>query len=174
MPWVEMATPVPREVAPEDVQGTQCPHTPLALLSTPDAEKTPGYWNEGARRRLELALALHPATRRAKNIILFVGDGESLGSHPGSAAPQQPGDMAGEKMGLGQVPSSPAGPRQCLGRAGLSLVPATCHSAALLCLQAWGCPPCQQLGSTRGSWLAAQARRASWPWRPFPTWPWPR
>uniref|UniRef100_A0A8C3KNB7 Alkaline phosphatase n=1 Tax=Calidris pygmaea TaxID=425635 RepID=A0A8C3KNB7_9CHAR len=38
-------------------------------------EKTPGYWNEGARRSLELALALQPTARRAKNIILFVGDG---------------------------------------------------------------------------------------------------
>lgn len=55
---------------------------PLALLSPPDAEETPDYWNEGARRRLESALALQPAARRAKNIILFMGDGESRGSQP--------------------------------------------------------------------------------------------
>lgn len=87
-----------------------------ALLSPPDAEKTPGYWNKGARRRLELALALQPAAQRAKNIILFMGDGECPGPLPGPAAPQQPGDVADEKMGLGQIPG------QCLGRAGLSLV----------------------------------------------------
>lgn len=50
------------------------------LLSPPDAEKTPGYWNKGARRRLELALALQPAAQRAKNIILFMGDGECPGT----------------------------------------------------------------------------------------------
>lgn len=33
-----------------------------------------------------MALALQPAARRAKNIILFVGDGESPGSQPGPAA----------------------------------------------------------------------------------------
>uniref|UniRef100_A0A8C5J7Y1 Alkaline phosphatase n=1 Tax=Junco hyemalis TaxID=40217 RepID=A0A8C5J7Y1_JUNHY len=44
---------------------------------------TPGYWNKGARRRLELALALQPAAQRAKNIILFMGDGECPGSLPG-------------------------------------------------------------------------------------------
>lgn len=52
------------------------PCTFPALLAHPDAEKTPRYWNEGARRRLEAALALQPAAQRAKNIILFVGDGE--------------------------------------------------------------------------------------------------
>uniref|UniRef100_A0A8D2PMB3 Alkaline phosphatase n=1 Tax=Zosterops lateralis melanops TaxID=1220523 RepID=A0A8D2PMB3_ZOSLA len=59
-----------------------CPGTCLllSLLSPPDAEKTPGYWNKGARRRLELALALQP-----------------------------PGDVADEKMGLGQIPG------QCMG-----------------------------------------------------------
>lgn len=62
-------------------------HPTPALLSPLDAEKTPGYWNEGARRRLELALALQPAARQAKNIILFMGDGESPGSQPGPAAP---------------------------------------------------------------------------------------
>lgn len=141
-----------------------CPWRLPALLSPPDAEKTPGYWNKGARRRLELALALQPAAQRAKNIILFMGDGECLGSLPGPAAPQQPGDVAGEKTGLGKALG------QCLGRAGLSLVPAVTRTHP----QAWGCPPCQQLGSTRGSWPAAQARRAFWLWRPFPTWPWPR
>lgn len=171
------AHPGPRGVGgvvPRDTQGAQCPRMPPALLSPPDAEKTLNYWNEGARRRLELALALQPAARRAKNIVLFVGDGESPRSQPGPTDPQQPGDVAGEKMGLVQVPFSPSSPGQCLGRAGLSLVLAPCHPVALPCPQAWGCPRCRRLGSTRGSWLAAWARRVSWPWRPFPMWPWPR
>ena len=128
------------------------PNRPLALLPPPDAEKTPGYWNEGARRRLESALALQPVAQRAKNIILFMGDGESSGSQPGSTA------VTGEKMGLVQGLSSPT----------------PSHPAALPCPQAWDCPPCRRLGSTRGNWPAALVRRASWPWRPFPMWPWPR
>lgn len=94
VPWVEMPTLIPAGVVPGDPQGAQCPRMPPPLLSPPDSEKTPSYWNEGARRSLELALALQPAARRAKNIILFMGDGESPGSQPGPAAPQQPGDMA--------------------------------------------------------------------------------
>ncbi|NXK94413.1 PPBI1 phosphatase, partial [Formicarius rufipectus] len=64
-----------------------------ALISPPDAEKTPGYWNKGARRRLELALALHPAAQRAKNIILFLGDGMGLSTM--SAARIYKGQLAG-------------------------------------------------------------------------------
>ncbi|NXW91421.1 PPBI phosphatase, partial [Alopecoenas beccarii] len=64
-----------------------------ALLSPPDAEETPGYWNEGARRRLESALALQPAARRAKNIILFMGDGMGLSTV--SAARIYKGQLAG-------------------------------------------------------------------------------
>ncbi|NXP24022.1 PPBI1 phosphatase, partial [Scytalopus superciliaris] len=79
--------------ASEDPQGAQCPNTPPALLSPPDAEKTPGYWNKGARKRLELALALHPAAQRAKNIILFMGDGMGLSTM--SAARIYKGQLAG-------------------------------------------------------------------------------
>ncbi|NWY12140.1 PPBN protein, partial [Aphelocoma coerulescens] len=68
-----------------------------ALLSPPDAEKTPGYWNKGARRRLELALALQPAAQRAKNIILFMGDGMGLSTM--SAARIYKGQLSG---GLGE------------------------------------------------------------------------
>ncbi|XP_041262018.1 intestinal-type alkaline phosphatase-like [Onychostruthus taczanowskii] len=64
-----------------------------ALLSPPDAEKTPGYWNKGARKRLELALALQPAAQRAKNIILFMGDGMGLSTM--SAARIYKGQLAG-------------------------------------------------------------------------------
>uniref|UniRef100_A0A8C0H1R6 Alkaline phosphatase n=1 Tax=Chelonoidis abingdonii TaxID=106734 RepID=A0A8C0H1R6_CHEAB len=41
-------------------------------------EKAPAYWNERARRTLESALTLTPVTRRAKNIILFLGDGMGI------------------------------------------------------------------------------------------------
>ncbi|NXO69546.1 PPBN protein, partial [Phainopepla nitens] len=64
-----------------------------ALLSPPDAEKTRGYWNKGARRRLELALALQPEAQRAKNIILFMGDGMGLSTM--SAARIYKGQLAG-------------------------------------------------------------------------------
>ncbi|KAM7107007.1 intestinal-type alkaline phosphatase-like [Ciconia maguari] len=57
------------------------------------AEKTLDYWNEGARRRLESALALQPAARQAKNIILFVGDGMGLPTM--SAARIYKGQLAG-------------------------------------------------------------------------------
>ncbi|NXL66112.1 PPBI1 phosphatase, partial [Chordeiles acutipennis] len=76
-----------------DPQGAQCPHTALALFLPPDAEKTPDYWNKGARRRLDLALALQPAARRAKNIILFMGDGMGLPTM--SAARIYKGQLAG-------------------------------------------------------------------------------
>uniref|UniRef100_A0A8C4V891 Alkaline phosphatase n=1 Tax=Falco tinnunculus TaxID=100819 RepID=A0A8C4V891_FALTI len=66
---------------------------PPALLSPPDTEKTPGYWNEGARRRLESALALQPAARPAKNIVLFMGDGMGLPTM--SAARIYKGQLAG-------------------------------------------------------------------------------
>ncbi|XP_041897799.1 intestinal-type alkaline phosphatase-like isoform X3 [Corvus kubaryi] len=62
-----------------------------------DAEKTPGYWNKEARRRLELALALQPAAQRAKNIILFMGDGMGLSTM--SAARIYKGQLSG---GLGE------------------------------------------------------------------------
>ncbi|KFW81460.1 Intestinal-type alkaline phosphatase 1, partial [Manacus vitellinus] len=59
----------------------------------PDAEKSPSYWNKGARRRLELALALQPAAQRTKNIILFMGDGMGLSTM--SAARIYKGQLAG-------------------------------------------------------------------------------
>ncbi|NWR60532.1 PPBI1 phosphatase, partial [Bucorvus abyssinicus] len=74
----------------QSAQGT-C--TPPALLSPLDAEKTPGYWNEGARKSLELALALQPGARQAKNIILFMGDGMGLPTM--SAARIYKGQLAG-------------------------------------------------------------------------------
>ncbi|CAM4597196.1 unnamed protein product [Lepidochelys olivacea] len=57
-------------------------------------EKAPAYWNERARRTLESALNLAPVTRRAKNIILFLGDG--MGISTISAARIYKGQLAGE------------------------------------------------------------------------------
>ncbi|NWS76233.1 PPBI1 phosphatase, partial [Crotophaga sulcirostris] len=76
-----------------DPQGAECVCIPPPLLLTPDAEKNPDYWNKGARRRLELALALQPAARRAKNMILFMGDGMGLSTI--SAARIYKGQLAG-------------------------------------------------------------------------------
>lgn len=79
------------------IPGSPAPRRVLVVrgcsLPTADAEKTPGYWNEGARRRLELALALQPVARRAKNIILFMGDGMGLPTM--SAARIYKGQLAG-------------------------------------------------------------------------------
>lgn len=39
-------------------------------------EADPSYWNEQAKKTLDHALKLKPQIHRAKNIILFLGDGE--------------------------------------------------------------------------------------------------
>lgn len=39
-------------------------------------DKKPEYWNAQARRSLEAALRLQPRAHRAKNLILFLGDGK--------------------------------------------------------------------------------------------------
>ncbi|KAG6931955.1 Alkaline Phosphatase, Intestinal [Chelydra serpentina] len=56
-------------------------------------EKAPAYWNQRARRTLESALSLAPVTRRAKNIILFLGDG--MGVSTVSAARIYKGQLEG-------------------------------------------------------------------------------
>ncbi|KAM4659652.1 intestinal-type alkaline phosphatase-like [Amazona ochrocephala] len=84
---------VPGGDAPGDPQAAECLCTSPALLLPPDAEKTPGYWNEGARRRLKSALALQPVAQRAKNVILFMGDGMGLSTM--SAARIYMGQLAG-------------------------------------------------------------------------------
>ncbi|XP_009998606.1 PREDICTED: intestinal-type alkaline phosphatase-like [Chaetura pelagica] len=88
-----MPTLILGEDVPGDLQGAQCPNKPPALLLPPDTEKTPDYWNEGARRRLESALSLQLAAQRAKNIILFMGDGMGLSTM--SAARIYKGQLAG-------------------------------------------------------------------------------
>lgn len=43
-----------------------------------DLEKEPSYWDAQARMTLDAALKLRPREHRAKNIILFLGDGETF------------------------------------------------------------------------------------------------
>lgn len=40
-------------------------------------EREPGYWEAQARSTLDAALKLRPLEHRAKNIILFLGDGRT-------------------------------------------------------------------------------------------------
>ncbi|XP_060098723.1 alkaline phosphatase-like [Heteronotia binoei] len=47
----------------------------LLFLTLLEDEKDPKYWNARARQTLESALQLTPVAHRAKNIILFLGDG---------------------------------------------------------------------------------------------------
>ncbi|XP_032888137.1 intestinal-type alkaline phosphatase 1-like [Amblyraja radiata] len=42
------------------------------------AEDSPVFWNENAKRTLKAALELKPLTHRAKNVILFLGDGMGI------------------------------------------------------------------------------------------------
>lgn len=46
-----------------------------------ELEKEPSYWDAQARMTLDAALKLRPREHRAKNIILFLGDGEAF-LHP--------------------------------------------------------------------------------------------
>ncbi|XP_036374754.1 alkaline phosphatase, intestinal, tandem duplicate 1 [Megalops cyprinoides] len=46
-----------------------------AAASAADQEKEPAFWNSWAKETLQAALRLRPQTHRAKNIILFLGDG---------------------------------------------------------------------------------------------------
>lgn len=47
------------------------------LLQAAELDKEPEYWNAQARGTLEAALRLQPQTHRAKNLILFLGDGKA-------------------------------------------------------------------------------------------------
>uniref|UniRef100_A0ACB8FBB7 Uncharacterized protein n=1 Tax=Sphaerodactylus townsendi TaxID=933632 RepID=A0ACB8FBB7_9SAUR len=58
-----------------------------------EEEKDPSYWNRRARQTLESALKLTPMTHRAKNLILFLGDG--MGVPTITAARIYKGQMAG-------------------------------------------------------------------------------
>ncbi|XP_046714387.1 alkaline phosphatase, intestinal, tandem duplicate 1 [Silurus meridionalis] len=57
-------------------------------------EADPSYWNEQARRMLDGALKLQPQNHRAKNIILFLGDG--MGVSTVSAARIMRGQIDGQ------------------------------------------------------------------------------
>nr|XP_020669626.1 alkaline phosphatase-like isoform X1 [Pogona vitticeps] len=58
-----------------------------------EEEKDPEYWNTKARQKLETALNLTPMNHRAKNVILFLGDG--MGVPTITAARIYQGQLAG-------------------------------------------------------------------------------
>ncbi|XP_046893013.1 alkaline phosphatase, intestinal, tandem duplicate 1 isoform X2 [Hypomesus transpacificus] len=58
-----------------------------------EQEKEPAYWNSQAKETLQAALKLRPRAHRAKNIILFLGDG--MGVSTVSAARILRGQMEG-------------------------------------------------------------------------------
>ncbi|XP_019904309.1 alkaline phosphatase, intestinal, tandem duplicate 1 isoform X2 [Esox lucius] len=70
--------------------------TAAGLVSTEanqEKEREPAYWNAQAKETLQAALRLRPLTHRAKNIILFLGDG--MGVSTVSAARILRGQMEG-------------------------------------------------------------------------------
>ncbi|XP_063297164.1 alkaline phosphatase-like [Pelobates fuscus] len=59
-----------------------------------EAEKTKQFWNDQAKHTLNTALNLEPITERAKNLILFIGDG--MGVPTITAARIYQGQLRGE------------------------------------------------------------------------------
>ncbi|XP_071995660.1 alkaline phosphatase-like [Engystomops pustulosus] len=59
-----------------------------------EAEKTPKFWNDQARETLQAALHLKPNVNKAKNLIMFLGDG--MGVTTISAARIYQGQLAGQ------------------------------------------------------------------------------
>lgn len=51
----------------------------ICLLYYPEQEKNPEFWNTMAQRTLKTALSVQNLNKnKAKNLILFLGDGKSL------------------------------------------------------------------------------------------------
>uniref|UniRef100_A0A8B9L598 Alkaline phosphatase n=1 Tax=Astyanax mexicanus TaxID=7994 RepID=A0A8B9L598_ASTMX len=70
-----------------------CGSAAAAAEAGAEWETDPSFWNDQARRTLEDALKLRPRVHRAKNIILFLGDG--MGVSTVSAARILRGQMEG-------------------------------------------------------------------------------
>uniref|UniRef100_A0A673LRX2 Alkaline phosphatase n=1 Tax=Sinocyclocheilus rhinocerous TaxID=307959 RepID=A0A673LRX2_9TELE len=68
--------------------------TSCSLEPTAEWEREPAYWNDQARRMLQAALTLPLRAHRAKNILLFLGDG--MGVSTVSAARILRGQMEGQ------------------------------------------------------------------------------
>ncbi|CAH2248114.1 intestinal-type alkaline phosphatase-like [Pelobates cultripes] len=66
----------------------------LYLFKDSEAEKTKQFWNDQAKHTLNTALNLEPITERAKNLILFIGDG--MGVPTITAARIYQGQLKGE------------------------------------------------------------------------------
>ncbi|XP_053316879.1 alkaline phosphatase-like [Spea bombifrons] len=69
--------------------------TGAAAFSSLDAEKTAKYWNDHATETLKTALHLEPITTKAKNLIMFLGDG--MGVPTITAARIYQGQLRGEQ-----------------------------------------------------------------------------
>nr|XP_043871891.1 alkaline phosphatase-like isoform X2 [Solea senegalensis] len=78
-----------------DVTAVLCSRAMMTppTLTLHELEKEPDYWDAQARATLDAALKLHPQNHRAKNIILFLGDG--MGVSTVSAARILRGQMDG-------------------------------------------------------------------------------
>ncbi|XP_054838945.1 alkaline phosphatase-like [Eublepharis macularius] len=74
------------------IHGLLCLCIRFSTASLED-EKNPNYWNTRAKQTLESALRLTPVANRAKNIILFLGDG--MGIPTITAARIYKGQLAG-------------------------------------------------------------------------------
>ncbi|XP_066477672.1 alkaline phosphatase-like [Tiliqua scincoides] len=74
------------------IHGLLCLCIHLAAASL-EEEKNPEYWNQQAKQTLTSALKLTPVNHRAKNVILFLGDG--MGVPTISAARIYKGQLAG-------------------------------------------------------------------------------
>lgn len=53
---------------------------PLVVMASPPARESTAFWRAHGEQALKEALAQQPNTRRAKNVILFVGDGNGITS----------------------------------------------------------------------------------------------
>lgn len=89
----------------------------LSLAVIPVEEQDPAFWNRQAAQALDIAKKLQPIQTAAKNLILFLGDGECAGPVHAPAPPSpgtQAADAHSQARGLGPDP--------------------------VLLLQGWGCP----------------------------------
>lgn len=61
----------------EIIDFSSCHHLHVFVLLADD-ERHASYWNNKGRQALHTALNIQPNLHRAKNLILFLGDGESF------------------------------------------------------------------------------------------------
>lgn len=49
----------------------------MSVCPVPEEEENPSFWNRQAAAAIEASFKIQPRIRQAKNLILFLGDGES-------------------------------------------------------------------------------------------------